>query len=140
MREDLDQKLCETFPLLYADRHASMQTTCMCWGLSVSDGWFDFIWNLSAKLEPLIQKWIDENPEEEYHPRASQVKEKFGTLRFYMSGETEEMSKAISEAEDASATTCEECGKEGKLRRGGWIVVLCDDHAKERPAFESKAE
>lgn len=36
-------------------------------------------------------------------PFSIQVKEKFGTLRFYMSSETEAMSKAVLEAERRSA-------------------------------------
>ena len=39
-----------------------MQSTAMCWGFPGSDGWFDIIWDLSSKLEPLIQKFIDDNP------------------------------------------------------------------------------
>ena len=139
MRKDLDEKLCEKFPLLYADRKASMRTTCMCWGFSCGDGWFELIWDLSSKLEPLIEQWITENPEhKDSHPRASQVKEKFGSLRFYMSCGTDEMYNLISEAESKSYQTCESCGKEGKLRRGGWISVLCDDHAGERAPFDEE--
>ncbi len=40
MKEELDKKLVEAFPLLYGDRNAPMQTTCMCWGFP-GDGWFD---------------------------------------------------------------------------------------------------
>ena len=60
MEKDLDDKLTKAFPLLYRDRYGSMQTTCLCWGFP-EKGWFDLIWDLSSKLEPLIQKWIDEN-------------------------------------------------------------------------------
>jgi hypothetical protein len=63
---------------------------------------------------------------EECYPRASQVKEKFGTLRFYMISETDEMSKLISEAEAKSAITCEFCGEPGELRNTGWYITLCD--------------
>ena len=37
------------------------------------------------------------------------------------------MSKAISEAEDKSAETCENCGKPGKVRGQGWVVCRCDE-------------
>lgn len=57
--------------------------------------------------------------------RASQVKEKFGTLRFYMTGSTDEMEAIITEAERRSAVTCEECGKPGKLVGGGWVYTRC---------------
>jgi hypothetical protein len=56
---------------------------------------------------------------------ASQVKEKFGTLRFYTMG-NERIWTMVELAERASATTCEVCGEYGKVRYGGWIVTRCD--------------
>lgn len=54
-----------------------------------------------------------------------QVKEKFGTLRFYCGG-TEAIDKYIHMAERLSAITCESCGKPGKAYDSGWIRTLCD--------------
>jgi hypothetical protein len=62
---------------------------------------------------------------------AVQVKEKFGTLRFYINGGDEAILHYIEMAEAMSAHTCEECGQPGKLRSGGWIRTLCDDHKRE---------
>jgi|TARA_R110002110_G_scaffold207138_2_gene419342 hypothetical protein len=126
MKEELDKKLVKAFPLLYGDRNAPMQSTAMCWGFACSDGWFDIIWDLSSKLEPLIQKFIDENQDTEAYPRAAQVKEKFGGLRFYMTYSPDEIFDLISEAEALSYKTCEECGKPGGARDAGWIRTLCD--------------
>ena len=249
MREELDKKLVEDFPLLYADRGRSMQETCMCWGFSCGDGWEPLIRELSSKLEPLIKKIADKNNKRQCytcgcsyeshsqypgnnacitihklpyhinrsyrgslipqwkrdlkaawtgknywyggktqfsrllitikrlfkedwehtkfrifnrisrsinkflyflhekfdinypklchckgyeinHPRASQVKEKFGTLSFYMTSATDEMWDIISEAEQKSGTICEDCGASGRRRGGGWIRTLCDTCAK----------
>jgi hypothetical protein len=129
MKEELDKKLVKAFPLLYGDRNAPKQSTCMCWGFP-GDGWFDLIWDLSSKLEPLIQKFIDENQDTELYPKAFQVKEKFGGLRFYMTCGTDEISDLISEAEALSYKTCEECGKPGEPPlppSEGWIHTHCDD-------------
>lgn len=126
MKKELDEKLCQTFPLLYADRHASMQDTCMCWGFDVGDGWYDVIYGLSFQLERLIRE-LPENDRQHY--RAAQVKEKFGGLRFYMTGSTDEMEVFISEAETLCWKLCEKCGAPGKQRGGGWIRTLCDSHA-----------
>jgi len=60
-------------------------------------------------------------------PRAFQVKEKYGTLRFYMDLPTDEMFSLIDEAEEQSAHTCEVCGKPGEERYGGWVSTLCDE-------------
>lgn len=67
-------------------------------------------------------------------PRASQVKEKFGRLRFYMSSETVEMSNLIHKAEGLSYKTCEECGQPGSLDDSQyWLLTLCDKCKAERP-------
>jgi hypothetical protein len=61
-----------------------------------------------------------------------QVKEKFGTLRFYYSGGDDYISGLVAMAESMSGHTCEECGSPGEIRRGGWIKTLCDKHEDER--------
>lgn len=61
------------------------------------------------------------------HPRASQVKEKWGTLRFYITHGTDKMYDLISEAERKSATICESCGQPGTLRGSSWVETLCDE-------------
>jgi hypothetical protein len=61
---------------------------------------------------------------------AEQVKEKFGTLRFYYRGGDDYISGLVSMAESMSAVTCEVCGDPGESRGNGWISTLCDKHAK----------
>ena len=130
MKKDLDEKLTREFPLLYSDRHESMMITCMCWGFSCDDGWFDIIYKLSSKLEPLIIKYIKDNEgSDEYkdrsYPKAAQIKEKYGELRFYMTHTTDEMNGLIKEAEKKSGVTCEHCGEAGEKRNIRWIKTLC---------------
>jgi len=55
MQESLDKYLCEKFPKVFRDRHASMETTAMCWGLAVGDGWYTIIGNACS----IIQNHID---------------------------------------------------------------------------------
>ena len=69
--------------------------------------------------------------EAEKVPVASQVKEKFGGLRFYVNHATEEHYNYINFAENMSYRTCEVCGSPGKRYTDGWHQVLCDTHAKE---------
>lgn len=60
-----------------------------------------------------------------------QVKEKFGTLRFYIHGGDEYINGMISLAENMSYHTCEKCGTTENIgRTKGWISVLCEDCAK----------
>lgn len=127
MREDLDLKLCQDFPLLYADRNGDKANTCMYWGIAVGAGWEPLIRRLSEKLEAAIQA-MPEEEREQY--RAAQVKQKFGGLRFYMTTATDEMNEWISDAEDESTRTCEVCGELGKITGKGWLKALCPEHAK----------
>lgn len=60
------------------------------------------------------------------YPKAVQVKEKFASLRFYMNHYVKEIEDLIDEAEEKCSKTCEECGRPGKLREGGWLKTLCD--------------
>lgn len=125
-----DEMLVKAFPNLYKNRYADKMSTCMCWGFECNlNGWGKIIWELSEKLEAEIVKMKEENPNEEFYPCASQVKEKFGSLRFYMNFTNEKMEKYINETENKSAKTCENCGKKGKIRNNGWVVCRCTECA-----------
>lgn len=131
MKTELDELLCERYPKMFVNRHASMQETAMCWGFECGDGWFDLIDTLCAT----IQGYIDSNPGKNI-PQVvvDQVKEKFGTLRFYTSGGDDMTRGMIWMAENMSGRICETCGNPGKQRGGGWIRTLCDEHAKKEEA------
>ena len=131
MKKELDEKLCEDFTLMFSDRHEPMEFTAMCWGFDCDDGWEPLIRDAASKIEPILRDWVEKFPDED-HPRASQVKEKFGGLRIYMSKYNDEISSIIDEIEDKSYSTCEICGKEGKLRSRAWLKTLCDNHDEER--------
>ena len=141
MNKELDDKLVKTFPLLYRNRYAKETNTCMCWGFTHGDGWHSIIWDLSLKVEPLITAYTLEHPDDKDPPCAGQVKEKFGTLRFYMDGKSVPgINEAINKAESLSAVTCEVCGQPGKIRTGGWISCLCDEHANGKQPISSDPE
>lgn len=127
MKTELTDFLNETFPNLYKSHYGRGM------GFECGDGWFSLIYDLSYKLEKEIEKL----PEEE-RPIATQVKEKFGTLRFYMSSETDEMDKLISDAETKSETICEMCGDKALLRQDGWWATLCDTCHRGRTEIVSK--
>lgn len=69
-------------------------------------------------------------PDKISYPQAVQVKEKFGTLRFYTDSGNEFIDGVIRMAENMSAVTCETCGNAGKLRGMGWRYVACNEHAE----------
>jgi len=95
-------------------------------GFAVGDGWFAIIDELSGKIQS-HQKWKPETPP----VVIEQIKEKFGSLRFYYQGGDEKIAGLVSMAEAMSRVTCEVCGNAGKARGGGWIRVLCDTHEAE---------
>lgn len=61
---------------------------------------------------------------------ATQVKEKFGTLRFYHSGGDNTIDGMVYLAEGMSGVTCEECGAPGQMNTSGWLSVRCKEHTK----------
>ena len=63
---------------------------------------------------------------------AVQVKEKFGTLRFYYDGGDHVTQGIVMMAESLSAVTCEQCGAPGQPDTRGWVKTLCDKHQYER--------
>lgn len=132
MRKELTQKLFSDYPKLYVDKDKPDHVSLMCYGFECGDGWFDLINDLSASLEKFIE-------EKNINLRAMQVKQKFGGLRFYTEQNNvskEDMIVAysfIKKAEELSYKTCETCGKPGVIRNdrdSGWVVALCDEHAK----------
>jgi len=80
MKKELQSKLYEKFPKIFAQRTKPMTETCMCWGIDTDDGWYNLIYMLCD----LLQWDIEHNN----YPsiEASQVKEKYGGLRFYTTG------------------------------------------------------
>jgi hypothetical protein len=63
---------------------------------------------------------------------ATQVKEKYGTLRFYYVGGDNIVDAFVNMGESMSSVMCEVCGAPGHSRGGGWIQTLCDVHAEEQ--------
>lgn len=101
-----------------------------CKYFECGDGWFDILHKVSARLETIVtaeKARLDrEFTWDEMPLRALQVKEKFGTLRFYMTAGNDEAWALINAVESISRITCERCGDYGTLRKGGWIKTLCD--------------
>lgn len=140
MREELDKKLVEKYPKIFADRNGDPKKTLMCFGFGHGDGWYQILDSLCGQIQHYTD-WNNDNHAKGYTqyklvPQvvAVQVKEKFGGLRFYYEGGDDHIHGMVRMAESWAATTCEECGAPGKVRHGGWIKTLCEDHEAERQA------
>lgn len=135
MRKELDEELCRKYPQIFRDRHADMRTTAMCWGFDCGDGWYNIIDAVCAmiqnhernnKLNNVVMPPVV----------ATQVKEKYGTLRFYYTGGDDYIDGVVSMAEYMSGVTCENCGSPGKIYEGAWVRTLCGEHAEEQGYHE----
>ena len=74
------EEFMSRFPILFQHRNKSMQETCMCWGIECPKGWYHILEQLCTILEFRNMEFT-----KNYGVAvvADQVKEKFGTLRFY---------------------------------------------------------
>lgn len=124
MRQELDDLLCYKYPKIFADRHGDMRTTAMCWGFECGSGWFELIDKLCACIQ-------EECDRQNFQVKAVQVKEKYGTLRFYTDRGNEIIWGMIDRAERLSSYICETCGEPGKSRGEFWWYTACDEHALE---------
>ena len=131
MKQELDKLLCERYPKMMVNRNLTMQETCMCWGFECGDGWFNILDQLMGNIQHHID-WKNKKEEVVAQVTLDQVKEKFGTLRFYYTGGDDVIDGMVRMAESMSGVTCEECGNPGKRIGGGWVTTLCEEHAKAR--------
>ena len=131
MKQELDKLLCERYPKMMVNREKSMMETCMCWGFECGDGWFNILDQLMGNIQHHID-WKNKKEEVVVQVTLDQVKEKFGTLRFYYTGGDDIIDGMVRMAESMSGVTCEECGNPGKQIGGGWVTTLCEAHAEAR--------
>ena len=95
--------------------------------IECSEGWSTLIKNCASTIEHYLKTKIPKDEQENYY--ATQVKQKFGGLRFYFSQPDPFIDGAIYLAETHSFFTCEKCGNLG-FRRSikGYATTLCDLH------------
>jgi hypothetical protein len=89
--------------------------------IETGDGWEVII----TELCKLLQFWTDHNNLPQI--TATQIKEKYGGLRFYYDPWHEFANGTIQMAEALTYRTCEYCGSTdgAKANERGWIKVLC---------------
>ncbi len=112
MNQEHTTILLQNYPILYGRINH----------FDCGDGWFVLLRDLSDKIEA-----FNRTADGDQHVVATQVKEKFGGLRFYVDHHCDEVEGPIADAEEKSFEICEECGGVGTLREGNWLRTLCDD-------------
>ena len=104
----------------------NLQSPYELFGVECGEGWNDLL----KPLFEYIENYNKDKSEEEKIV-IEQVKEKFGTLRFYCNFCTDELNKLIEEAEEKSSKTCELCGSTEDIGyTTGWITTMCRKCAK----------
>lgn len=154
MNAELEDKISDAFSFM--QKKKSFEEQCAtgiiddnygAFGCEVSDGWYDVIYGLCAEITELYKK-----QGQPIDIVVDQIKEKYGTLRFYYHHEGEDKGNTIDcpgvslrflpndselhrqvveivhKWEKKSGEVCEKCGKPGVLRNDlSWILTLCDD-------------
>lgn len=99
-------------------------------GFQCGDGWFDLVYRLCERLEPLVRE-LNSSLQHSDRFEVLQVKQKFGELRFYVSHDTAAIDAEIGLAQQKSLSTCENCGLPGTLgNKDGWLLTRCDECLK----------
>jgi hypothetical protein len=136
MNNELKEKLYQKYPEIFADKDKSARESCMYWGIACPDGWYTIIEKLCAQLQH------DTNINNYPQVVAEQVKEKFGTMRFYYRLEYTENSKTcnfkdfregfiagmIASSESRCSEICAICGSNQSIKsKKGWVQYLCEN-------------
>jgi len=110
-----------------------LQNNLMAFGFECGKGWYSLIDELCGKIERLIdEKYPSFKTDEDFRFEVLQVKEKYATLRFYVSTAPEEIFDLIDEYERMSANICENCGTSPAkiINKNGWYVTRCENCVK----------
>ena len=120
------QKLIERFPRLFRGAQPAV------WS-HVPTGWKEIVGTLFSGIDAML------DDEQAKCFRVEQIKEKFGTLRLYISFDRIDVDgvnpnptalrSLVDAAVAASEVTCYVCGAPGEMRNLGWATVRCDAHA-----------
>jgi hypothetical protein len=98
------------------------------YGFAIGDGWYQLVYELILKIRTNDEakgKWVT---------KVTQCKEKFGGLRFYVTGTSDKNWALIRNAEQKSYGVCEATGSEVEVGtwNDGWIQTICHKEALKR--------
>jgi hypothetical protein len=98
----------------------TLRENLMAFGFMCEKGWYPLIYDTLDKIEEIVVR-------DELDIQVTEIKEKFGGLRIYLDGYTDEIDKIVQDAEEQSFHICEICGEPGKLREvNRWLMTRCD--------------
>ena len=172
MKHELEKQLATEFPFMYSRRsytrrnflrehfvREAVTNPYEAWGCECSGGWYELLRSLCAEIMEVYRKH-----DQQIDIIVDQVKEKWGTLRFYYhfdghpqalhafdfigggsirfgQSATElqrEIAAVVRKWEEKSAEVCEYCGAPGSLRKDRRVSTLCDNCWEKRKEYETK--
>jgi hypothetical protein len=137
MRKELEEKVVRRFPAWF-NVNGDVRHILTPFGFDHGDGWHIILWRLCVDLEPLVAELERETGE---RFEVVQVKQKLGTLRFYVTHHSDAIDARISEARVESSRACEVCGQAGKqVETGGWVRTVCGMHADGRRSIDTEGQ
>lgn len=99
----------------------------MSWEEDIPEGWYKAFGR--AMINELNDILVKHNFVDEY--RVVQIKEKYGSIRWYSNGipaeMTDEYYEWLNKYEALSEDTCIKCGEKSTHMTTGWIMPLCDE-------------
>ena len=114
-------RIMQTWPQVYGSVYPPSTTSFLSEGFQCGPGWYPLIERLSADIAAIL----DEMPLAAF--RVLQVKQKFGGLRFRVTGSNERILNRIAKAQVEAAHTCEGCGGPARIRSVDmWLTTSCD--------------
>lgn len=119
MKAELQTKLFERFPWIKSVQGSRFAED----GFSCGDGWYQLLYDMFSEIEAAYAKSGIEN-----RLSIGQIKQKLGELRVYIHDAIPEVYDILAEKQKVSTSTCEQCGKEGELRKYIRLYrTLCDE-------------
>lgn len=151
MKTELEDNLAEEFEFMKRaplPANGIMDNLYDAFGIDTGDGWYELLYDMCKEIAQVL-----EAAEKPVHIVVDQIKEKYGTLRFYYHFEGakpqiqtsdfidsgsirtmperddvyQKISEIVQKYEDKSGKVCETCGCQGAVREDlQWIQTLCD--------------
>lgn len=88
---------------------------------------FDAGWNkLVDTTLTVLSNYLANKPLLAQRVKVHCIKEKFGSLRLYLTNQDEFIAGVLAHANVMSEHTCEICGAVGKIRKYNCVKVVCD--------------
>lgn len=149
MKTELQRKLLDTYPQLFQTKqkiyigekpmkeeiqellNQKEIVSPIQFGFECGDGWFMLLDELMGNIVNHLEnknKFNLREGKQELTINITQIKEKFGGLRFYYNGGDDYIDGMVRMAESLSYKICEYCGTTKNIGyTKGWITTICKD-------------